>query len=140
MPAAPSGPPFHVHAASGAFPPATRARLADGGALAVHVRAAVARETVDRWAAGVLAAPDAWTSDFDGEQFSLGRAFYTHLETDRAEAYFDGARASDALVERHAPGLQRTMRDLMAGVVGARVIAREGWCGAGVHVFPATSP
>ncbi len=47
-----------------------------------------------------------WISDFDGVQFSLGRAWYTHLEQDREEEYFANARTSDAVVERMLPGLQ----------------------------------
>jgi hypothetical protein len=111
-----------------------------GSNLAVVVRGAVAHEVCDRWARGVLRAREEWTADFEGEQFCLGRAFYTHFETDRAGEYFADAAASDARVERHAPGLQEALRGLVARAVGGRVIARRGWCGAGVHVFPAGSP
>ncbi len=78
-----------------------------------------------------------WTSDFDGAQFTLGRAFYTHYETDRSEEYFERARESDALVERHLPGMQARMRDLVSSIAGTVARARRDWCGAGVHVFPA---
>lgn len=105
--------------------------------LAVVVRRAVDPAACSRWAEGVLAARDEWTEDFDGEQFCLGRAFYTHLETDRTEEYFEDAADSDARVERHAPGLQARMRGFVAEVVQGRVTQRAGWCGAGVHVFPA---
>jgi hypothetical protein len=105
--------------------------------LGVLVRRAVAGDRCGRWAAGVLAAREEWTHDFGGEQFSLGRAFYTHLETERTGEYFDDAAASDARVERHAPGLQAAMGDLLADAVGGKVTPRLGWCGAGVHVFPA---
>jgi hypothetical protein len=108
--------------------------------LAVVVRGAASRETCDRWAEGVLAARSDWTRDFDGEQFSLGRAFYTHLETDRARLYFADAAASDVRVERHAPGLQAFLRELMGDAVAGRVTQRPGWCGAGVHVFPCGAP
>jgi hypothetical protein len=111
-----------------------------GSGLAVLVPGAVPADLCARWARGVLAARDAWTADFGGEQFSLGRAFYTHLETDRSEEYFADARASDARVEKHVPGLQETLRALVAEAVGGKVVQREGWCGAGVHVFPAGSP
>jgi len=110
------------------------------GRLAVVARGAVELATCARWVKGVLAAKSAWTHDFGGEQYALGRAFYTHLETDRAAEYFDDAVRSDALVEAHAPGLQAALRELAAGVVGARVVARAGWCGAGVHVFTADGP
>lgn len=112
-----------------------------GGPLAaeglVVVRRALDASTCQRWTRAVLAARAEWTQDFGGEQFSLGRAFYTHLETDLTRRYFEDAAASDARVERHAPGLQAAMRGLLAGVAGGRVAARPGWCGAGVHVFPA---
>ena len=84
-----------------------------------------------------------WTSDFDDEQFTLGRAFYTHLEQDRTRAYFDDAAASDARVEAHVPGLQARLRALVAtlaaghGLAPADAHQRRGWCGPGVHVFPA---
>ncbi len=85
----------------------------------------------------VLSAEAQWTADFDGEQFALGRAFYTHLETGRASDYFRDAAASDALVESVLPGMQANLRAWAASVVGAPVRPRAGWCGAGVHVFPA---
>jgi hypothetical protein len=108
--------------------------------LAVVVRSAVPGHVCARWARGVLGGRDAWTSDFGGEQFCLGRAFYTHLETDRAAEYFDDAPRSDARVEAHAPGLQETLRTLLEEAVGGCVLKRPGWCGAGIHVFPVGSP
>jgi hypothetical protein len=108
--------------------------------VAVLVRGAVSRAACDRWARSVLAARSEWTHDFDGEQFSLGRAFYTHLETDRTDLYFADAAASDERVERHAPGLQRALRGLLGEAVGGRITQRAGWCGAGVHVFPCDGP
>jgi hypothetical protein len=108
--------------------------------LAVVARGAVEAAACARWVHGVLAARSAWTHDFGGEQYALGRAFYTHLETDRAAEYFADAARSDALVERYAPGLQAALRAIAARVVGARVVARAGWCGAGVHVFTADGP
>jgi hypothetical protein len=99
------------------------------------------REDCARWVRGVQAARAVWTHDFGGEQYSLGRAFYTHYEEGKSRAYFDDPAASDALVERHAPGLQGAMRDLVARVTsGARVVPRRGWCGPGVHVFPTRGP
>jgi hypothetical protein len=111
-----------------------------GSGLAVLVPGAVPAALCADWARSVLGAREDWTVDFGGEQFCLGRAFYTHLETDRTEEYFADARDSDARVERHAPGLQERFRSLVAEAVGGKVRQREGWCGAGVHVFPAGSP
>lgn len=93
------------------------------------------------WAVGVHRAREAWTHDFGGEQFSLGRAFYTHYEEGKSALYFDDARASDERVERCVPGLQRTMLSLVAEATGGgRVVPRRGWCGPGVHVFPPGQP
>ena len=80
--------------------------------LAVRVRAAISAERAETWAAGVQGARDAWVSDFDGAQFSVGRAWYTHLEQGRAADYFANVSASDAIVERACPGLQAAMREL----------------------------
>ncbi|MBX3226153.1 MAG: hypothetical protein KIT84_28730 [Labilithrix sp.] len=96
--------------------------------------------TCARWVEGVYAARDEWTHDFDGEQFSLGRAFYTHLEEGRSKDYFEDVAGSDERVERFAPGLQAAMRALVARVTGARAVPRRGWCGPGVHVFPPAAP
>ena len=90
-----------------------------------------------RWVSRIRDARDQWTDDFGGAQFSLGRAFYTHLEEERTRAYFADAAASDARVEAHAPGLQDAMIDLVALLTGGRVGRRAGFCGPGVHVFPA---
>jgi hypothetical protein len=105
--------------------------------LALHVAGALDPGTCAQWVAGVVRLREAWTADFGGEQFALGRAFYTHFETGRSEEYFRDAAASDARVEDGAPGLQARMRELVAELTGARVVQRRGWCGAGVHVFPA---
>jgi hypothetical protein len=88
-------------------------------------------------ASRVYAARADWTPCFDGVQFTLGRAYYTHLEEHRASEYFAGARASDAIVERALPGLQSRVRAVLAELVGAPVIPRSAWCGPGVHIFPA---
>lgn len=78
-----------------------------------------------------------WISDFDGVQFSLGRAWYTHLEQDREDEYFAQARTSDAQVERFLPGFQAQLRDALSMLVRAPTASRPGWCGPGVHIFPA---
>jgi hypothetical protein len=106
-----------------------------GDHLAVIARGALAPSICERWSATILRARHAWTEDFDGEQHALGRAFYTHLETDRTDLYFADAASSDARVEEHAPGLQAVMRGLLGDALTARVVTRRGWCGAGVHVF-----
>lgn len=105
-------------------------------ALAVVIRGAVDAKRVAGWAEGVVRAREHWTHDFGGEQFSLGRAFYTHLEEGRLERYFSEARASDARVEAAAPGLQGEMRALVAKVTGGVASARRDFCGPGVHIFP----
>jgi hypothetical protein len=105
--------------------------------LAVRARGAISIAQAAEWAAGAVAAKDRWVSDFGGAQFSLGRAWYTHLEQGRADAYFRDPAASDAIVERACPGLQDAVRALVSRAVGAPVHPRAGWCGPGVHVFPA---
>jgi hypothetical protein len=105
--------------------------------LGLALTGALPQDTCARWSAAVLAARAAWTVDFDGDQFALGRAFYTHLETDRADAYFAGAAASDALVERHLPGMQDRVIDLYRALLAGEVRRRPRWCGPGVHIFPA---
>jgi len=107
------------------------------GAHAVLVGQARTTPECARDAASVLNARDRWLADFAGEQFALGRAFYTHLETGRAAEYFSAARAADAEVEAVLPGLQARMRALYGRLVGGVARPRLGFCGAGVHVFPA---
>lgn len=105
--------------------------------LAVSLDGAVDPKTCRTWTRAVLAARADWVADFGREQFALGRAFYTHFETGRSELYFRDAAASDARVERHLPGMQRTVSDLFARLTGGKVRPRHGFCGPGVHVFPA---
>jgi hypothetical protein len=104
--------------------------------LYVH-RGVLARRACARLSDQVYAARAEWTPCFDGVQFTLGRAYYTHLEEDRAEDYFACAPASDALVERAVPGLQASMRAMLSRLLGEPVLPRPGWCGPGVHIFPA---
>jgi hypothetical protein len=105
--------------------------------LAVCVPGLLPRAECERHVRGVYAGRADWTADFDGEQFSLGRAWYTHLEQDRSDEYFANARASDAAVERWCPGLQGALTGMAAALVGGDARPRPGWCGPGVHVFPA---
>ena len=81
---------------------------------AVQVRGAATAEEAGSMAARVLTARDRWIPDFGGEQFALGRAFYTHLETGRMKDYFAGAAASDALVEEVLPGVAARTLALLA--------------------------
>lgn len=119
-------------------PEGALARLRE--AWAVVVERFFTEETCERWTRGVCEARAEWTNDFDGEQFTLGRAFYTHFEEDKSRAYFADVESSDARVERHVPGLQSAMRDLVSRTTGGHVCPRRGWCGPGVHVFPAKNP
>lgn len=106
-----------------------------GRSFAVVGRGVLPPAEAAAWGDAVLAARPHWNADFGGEQWSLGRAFYTHLETERAAEYFREAAASDALVERVLPGMQARVRALAGDLVGGRVVPRPGWCGPGVHVF-----
>lgn len=104
---------------------------------AVGVRGAMASPEARALAARVLAAAAELGDDFGGEQRSLGRPWYTHMESGRAAEYFRDAAASDARVERVVPGLQARALRALAHVVGGIVRRRHGFCGPGVHVFPA---
>ncbi len=106
------------------------------GHLAIHYEAVLGRRACADRVRGVYAGREAWTPNFDGIQFTLGRAYYVHLETDREDEYFDCAREADASVERFVPGLASEMRALVARFVGAEVVQRPDFCGPGVHVFP----
>ncbi|MCS7079423.1 MAG: 2OG-Fe(II) oxygenase [Chloracidobacterium sp.] len=105
--------------------------------LAVCVRGWFDAAYCAQLVAGVYAARARWVEAFGGLQFSLGRAWYTDLEMGREDVYFAEASAHNALVERYAPGLQRRMRRLVRAAVGRPVVQREGWRGAGIHIFPA---
>ena len=107
------------------------------GRPALLVRGALEGKQARALARRVLAARKHWTLDFGGEQFALGRAFYTHLETGRSKEYFQGAAASDALVESVIPGAAVRTAALLAQLLGGEVRPRPGFCGPGVHVFPA---
>lgn len=104
--------------------------------LAVSYKGVLTRDECDIFTDRVYAARDHWIENFGGAQYTLGRAWYTDLEQDREDDYFEKAIASDELVERVAPGLQQRMYDLIGTVIGQYVDQREGWCGPGVHVFP----
>jgi hypothetical protein len=103
----------------------------------VHRQAALDPEECARWTRAVYAARADWTPCFEGVQFTLGRAWYTHLEEGRADDYFRGAAASDVMFERAIPGLRGRLAVMLEDLVGAPVGRRAGWCGPGVHVFPA---
>jgi len=102
----------------------------------LHRRAVISPAECAAWVRGVYAAREHWTPNFEGVQFTVGRAWYTHLEEDAEDAYFAGVAESDALVERFLPGLAARLMAIAEQVVGASVVRRPGWCGPGVHVFP----
>ena len=103
--------------------------------LALQVRAAIDPDESRHYVEQVEAAEAAWTPNFGGQQFTLGRAWYTHLETDRSAEYFARAADSDRLVESAVPGLQARVLALAETVVREPIARRAGWCGPGVHVF-----
>jgi hypothetical protein len=103
---------------------------------AVGVRAAMPAAEATSLASRVLAAEEDLGDDFGGEQRSLGRPWYTHMETGRAAEYFRDAAASDARVERVAPGVQDRTLAALQSIVGGVVRRRHGFCGPGIHVFP----
>jgi hypothetical protein len=104
--------------------------------LALHYEGVLTRRECAAYARGVYAGRSAWVPNFDGVQFTLGRAYYVHLETDREDEYFENVAASDAAVERYVPGLPDRLMAFFGLCVGAPVERRPGFCGPGVHVFP----
>lgn len=108
-----------------------------GASLAVALERAVEPALCREWAQAVRRARKDWVADFGREQFALGRAFYTHLETGRSAVYFRDAAASDERVERHLPGMQDVVLTLFEALTGGATRRRYGFCGPGVHVFPA---
>jgi hypothetical protein len=108
-----------------------------GAHLGILVRGALLPPQCQLWSTNITNAREHWTPNFGGVQFTLGRAWYTHLEEDLGELYFQRAVESDALVERTLPGMQQAMRDLGQRVLRFAVQPRPLWCGPGVHVFPA---
>jgi hypothetical protein len=106
-----------------------------GGHLAARYPGLLTRKESAEYAAAVLRAREEWTPNFGGAQFTLGRAWYTHLEVDREEEYFARVRDSDAAVEKWAPGLQERLIETAAAILRGPVVRRERWCGPGVHIF-----
>lgn len=105
--------------------------------LGVHLRGALPGEECARYSRGVYEGRASWNSDFGGEQFSLGRAWYTHLEQGKSHEYFAHARESNQAVERHTPGLVAWMQASIEKLTGAQAAHRRSWCGPGIHIFPA---
>jgi hypothetical protein len=105
--------------------------------LFVHQPGVLGAGEIRDWLDGVYRARADWTPCFEGVQFTLGRAYYTHIEEGHEEAYFDAARASDVIVERAVPGLQARVGAILSAVVGLPIARRPGWCGPGLHIFPA---
>ncbi len=106
-------------------------------ALALHVRQALSPADCARAAAAVAAAREHWVPNFEAVQYTLGRAWYTHLEEGQAPLYFADAERSNAIVRRYLPHLAGLLVDLTALVTGGPAALRTGWCGPGVHIFPA---
>lgn len=119
---------------------ATQTWSALAGQRLVQVACVLPDPTCADLTARILAAEPEWTADFGGDQFSLGRAWYTHLESGRTRHYFRDAAKANALVERVLPGVQAGVRAWIAAFVGAEAVSRPGFCGPGAHVFLPGSP
>ena len=104
--------------------------------LALHFEGVLSRRECAAYARGVYAGRSVWVPNFDGVQFTLGRAYYVHLETDREDEYFENVAAADATVERFVPGLADRFLAMLRLCVGSEVERRPGFCGPGVHIFP----
>ncbi len=105
--------------------------------LALRFPEALPGGTCRQWLRRVYDARPDWNADFGGEQFSLGRAWYTHCETGQSDAYFHRAAPSNALLDRQLPDMKPWLFGWLSGLVQGHVEQRPGWCGPGVHVFPA---
>lgn len=120
---------------------ADRAVRALASSCAVVIERHFSSDQCARWASRVAEARDVWTHEPGGEHFSLGRVFYMDPEGGKSQAYFAETAESDARVDAYAPGLQQTMRDLVASVVGeSRAVQRRGFCGPGVRVVAPRNP
>ena len=102
---------------------------------ALHVRGAVSEKQATTWAKAVLEAEEHWLREFKGQMYTLGRAWYAHVESGKAKAYKQGALASNQLVDSVVPGLSSAMRSCLTQALKRKVVQRKNWCGAGVHVF-----
>jgi hypothetical protein len=99
-------------------------------------RNALPAATAASWSAKVLGARKLWTADFGGDQYSLGSAFYTYLETQQNAAYFSQVANSDARIESVLPGAQAFATAFMADMLGAKAVRqRFGFSGPGIHIF-----
>lgn len=107
------------------------------GRLALHFPGVLTPAECAELIAGVYAGRDAWTADQASHQYTLGRSHRIHHEQQREEEYFAQTASADALVRRWTPGLQGRMVALVRLLVSGRVAQRAGWCGAGVHIYPA---
>jgi hypothetical protein len=107
------------------------------GDLALRWRGALAPGDCAKFVNDVYKAREHWTPAFEGVQYTLGRAWYTHLEEDLEDDYFANARDSDDLVQSSLPGLQESILQLFSEIVRAPIVRRPAWCGPGVHIFPA---
>jgi hypothetical protein len=121
-----------------ARPGAALSELSDH--VAVKAQGFLSPEECRRYTRAVYEARPAWNEDFGGAQLSLGRAFYTHLEEGRSSEYFSRQAESDALLERHLPGFAARLVSAVALLGGNEAAPRKGWCGPGIHIFPAGAP
>lgn len=79
-----------------------------------------------------------WHPNYGGEQYSLGRVWYTHVDEGIKDEYVRGAEESNRIIESHFPGLYERIRTFCAIIQqGEPVALRKGWAGPGFVIFPA---
>ena len=78
-----------------------------------------------------------WTSSYEGEQFSLGLAWYTFEETDTRQEYRDRLNASNAFLQREFEPVQEKILNFLKCAAGTdRVRLRPNWGLPAFVIFP----
>lgn len=81
---------------------------------------------------------DQWLPNYDGEQYSLGRVWYTHFDEKIDDEYFRNAEESKKMITSNFPGLYEKIIKLCTSIEkGANISIRDGWAGPGFAIFPA---
>ncbi|NET62222.1 MAG: hypothetical protein F6K47_40785 [Symploca sp. SIO2E6] len=76
-----------------------------------------------------------WSSNFNGELYSIGSVWYSHVGSVNENDYFINSESSNAKFRNIFPELEESINDFCSFFFESSVQIREGWAGPGIVIL-----
>jgi hypothetical protein len=112
-----------------------------GDSLAVICKDVFSSAEISAIASQIYALKESWIPAYGGEQFSVGRIWYAHVDDDKKSQYFQAAGESVRFIEMQFPSLYAKLIGIVSQLLNTdRVRLKEGWAGPGFVILPSGGP